>query len=255
MEAHAATAEHAHGPPEAHQSSRIDRQTLGILLQFLGSDDLQVRQSHFAFAISRAVKREAFAWAAREGSKHALLDYNGDAFALFASDEPFERYTQLRHFLDRCVTRGDLTGAELDLLVRFKRRTPTKTLSKHPMEFSQTLSGRDSSDCLPSCGAWRDNTLSPSPLARELLAAAGLDRTSRPSRRCGSVVVRYARRFLPPKCNLLKARVIMYAYQHVRLLPPESLVVNQSVLRSREPTLFMQSNGNWSNNTLRHLSG
>ena len=27
-----ATAEHAHGPPEAHQSSRIDRQTLGILL-------------------------------------------------------------------------------------------------------------------------------------------------------------------------------------------------------------------------------
>ena len=31
MEAHAATAEH-HGPPEAHQSSRIDRQTLGILI-------------------------------------------------------------------------------------------------------------------------------------------------------------------------------------------------------------------------------
>ena len=32
MEAHAATVEHAHGPPEANQSSRIDRQTLGILL-------------------------------------------------------------------------------------------------------------------------------------------------------------------------------------------------------------------------------
>jgi cytochrome c oxidase subunit III len=32
VEAHAATVEHAHGPPEAHQSSRIDRQTLGILL-------------------------------------------------------------------------------------------------------------------------------------------------------------------------------------------------------------------------------
>jgi cytochrome c oxidase subunit III len=31
MEAHAVAAEH-HGPPEAHQSSRIDRQTLGILL-------------------------------------------------------------------------------------------------------------------------------------------------------------------------------------------------------------------------------
>jgi cytochrome c oxidase subunit 3 len=33
VEAHAATVDHAHhGPPEAHQSSRIDRQTLGILL-------------------------------------------------------------------------------------------------------------------------------------------------------------------------------------------------------------------------------
>lgn len=29
-------------------------------------------------------------------------------------------YAQLRHFLHRCVTRGDLTGAELDLLIQFK---------------------------------------------------------------------------------------------------------------------------------------
>src|ERR1700681_4604847 len=29
------------------------------------------------------------------------------------------------------------------------------------------------------------------------------------------------------KCNLLKARVIIYAYHHVRLLPPEPLVVKQ----------------------------
>jgi cytochrome c oxidase subunit 3 len=32
MESAAVAAEHPHGPPEAHQSSRIDRQTLGILL-------------------------------------------------------------------------------------------------------------------------------------------------------------------------------------------------------------------------------
>src|SRR5215216_7166305 len=32
MEAHAVAAEHAAHPPEAHESSRIDRQTLGILL-------------------------------------------------------------------------------------------------------------------------------------------------------------------------------------------------------------------------------
>jgi hypothetical protein len=98
----------------------VVQQTLGILLQFLGSDDLRVRQSHFAFAISRAVKREAFAWAMREGSKHALLDHDDDAFPLLAIDEPFERHTQLRHFLNRCVTRGDLNGAELDLLIQYK---------------------------------------------------------------------------------------------------------------------------------------
>jgi hypothetical protein len=98
----------------------VVQQTLGILLQFLGSDVLQARQSHFAFAISRAVKREAFAWAAREGSKYARLDHEGDAFPLLAIDEPFERYTQLRHFLNRCATRGDLTGAELDLLIQYK---------------------------------------------------------------------------------------------------------------------------------------
>jgi hypothetical protein len=98
----------------------VVQQTLGILLQFLGSDDLRVRQSHFAFAISRAVKREAFAWAMREGSKHAMLDHDGDAFPLLAIDEPFARHTQLRHFLNRCVTRGDLNGAELDLLIQYK---------------------------------------------------------------------------------------------------------------------------------------
>jgi cytochrome c oxidase subunit 3 len=32
MESAAVAVEHEHGPPEAHQSSRIDRQTLGILL-------------------------------------------------------------------------------------------------------------------------------------------------------------------------------------------------------------------------------
>src|SRR5262249_24491001 len=41
------------------------------------------------------------------------------------------------------------------------------------------------------------------------------------------------------KCNLLKARVIIYSYNHhVRLLPPERLVVNQSIPGSREPTLL-----------------
>jgi hypothetical protein len=98
----------------------VVQQTLETPLQVQGSDDLRVRQSHFAFAISRAVKREVFAWAAREGLKHSMLTPSGDSFPQLGTDEPFERYAQLRHFLHRCVTRGDLTTSELDLLVQFK---------------------------------------------------------------------------------------------------------------------------------------
>ena len=52
----------------------ITQQALSFLLQFLRSEEMQVRQTHFAFAISRAVKRQVFAWARRERAKDALLD-------------------------------------------------------------------------------------------------------------------------------------------------------------------------------------
>jgi hypothetical protein len=46
------------------------------------------------------------------------------------------------------------------------------------------------------------------------------------------------------KCNLLKARVIIYAYHHVRLLPPEPLVVKQPKFTQVEGTdTVMQSSG------------
>ena len=97
----------------------ITQQALSILLQFLRSNESQARQSHFAFAISRAVKRRVFEWARREGTKDALLNRGGIELPL-AVEESFERYAQLRHFLHCCVTRGDLTEAELDLLIQFK---------------------------------------------------------------------------------------------------------------------------------------
>jgi hypothetical protein len=44
------------------------------------------------------------------------------------------------------------------------------------------------------------------------------------------------------KCNLLKARVIIYAYHHVRLLPPEPLVVKQpKCTQVEEADTVMQS--------------
>jgi hypothetical protein len=98
----------------------VVQQTLETLLQVQDSNDLRIRQSHFAFAISRGVKREVFAWAAREGLKQSMLTQSSDAFPQLETDEPFERHAQLRHFLHRCVTRGDLTPSELDLLIQLK---------------------------------------------------------------------------------------------------------------------------------------
>jgi hypothetical protein len=98
----------------------VVQQALGVLLEFLRSDDMRVRRSHFAFAISRAVKRQVFAWVAREGMKDAFVDHTGDALPPLPIDEPFERQAQLHHFLHRCLTKGALTESEWDLLIQFK---------------------------------------------------------------------------------------------------------------------------------------
>jgi hypothetical protein len=104
----------------------ITQQTLSFLLQFLGSDELRTRQSHFAFAISRAVKRQAFEWASREGARNGALNQStGEALTALAVEEPFERRTLLRHFLYRCVTKGLITNPELELLIEFKLEETT----------------------------------------------------------------------------------------------------------------------------------
>jgi DNA-directed RNA polymerase specialized sigma24 family protein len=99
----------------------ITQQALSFLLQYLRSDELRMRKSYFAFAISRAVKRQVFEWANRESGKTGLLRYYDDeTFAALEAEEPFERYAFLRHCLHRCVTKGLLADAELDLLIQFK---------------------------------------------------------------------------------------------------------------------------------------
>jgi DNA-directed RNA polymerase specialized sigma24 family protein len=99
----------------------ISQQTLSFLLQYLRSQELQARQSHIAFAISRAVKRQVFEWANRESGKTGVLNhYDREAFAALAFEEPFERYAFLRHFLHRCVKKGLLTNTELNLLIDLK---------------------------------------------------------------------------------------------------------------------------------------
>jgi hypothetical protein len=63
------------------------------------------------------------------------------------------------------------------------------------------------------------------------------------------------------KCNLLKARVVIYAYNHhVRLLSPEPLVVKQpQFTRVEEPTLLSRweklGRGGTEDETVKPLDG
>jgi DNA-directed RNA polymerase specialized sigma24 family protein len=99
----------------------IAQQALSVLLEYLHSNDFRMRKSHFAFAISRAVKRQLFEWVRRESAKTRFLHHDhGEALGELAAQEAFERCALLCHFLHRCVTNGSLTDTELDLLTELK---------------------------------------------------------------------------------------------------------------------------------------
>jgi hypothetical protein len=87
----------------------------------LRSEQLRTRTSHIAFVISRTVKRQMFEWASREGAIYrGRTAVNGEILGSMTMEESFERHALLRHFLHRCVTKGLLTGPELDLLIQFR---------------------------------------------------------------------------------------------------------------------------------------
>jgi hypothetical protein len=98
----------------------ITQQTLSILLQYLRSGELHTRQSHFAFAISRAVKRKIFEWAQRESRGNGTSHPDPAFLDALVEDDFFERHSLLRHFLHRCVTKRLITDSELNLLIDFK---------------------------------------------------------------------------------------------------------------------------------------
>lgn len=102
-------------------SEDIAQQALSVLLQYLRSDELRARLSHFAFAISRAVKRKIFEWALRE-SRDCRAAPHGDGTSLeeVAGEDRFERHLLLGHFLHRCVSKRLITDSELNLLIQFK---------------------------------------------------------------------------------------------------------------------------------------
>ena len=61
MESASVAVEHQHGPPEAHQSSRIDRQTLGILL-FIVSEVMLFGAFFASYFFLRVVAGEGEPW-------------------------------------------------------------------------------------------------------------------------------------------------------------------------------------------------
>ncbi len=102
-------------------SEDVAQQALHFLLDFIRSEQLRRRTSHFAFVISRTLKRRLFLWASHEGVLSGVrVEANGEDSGSPAMQESFERHAILRHFLDRCATRQLLTGAELDLLIPFR---------------------------------------------------------------------------------------------------------------------------------------
>ena len=98
----------------------IVQQALNFLVQFLRSAELRARQSHFAFSISRALKRHTFEWAKREDATAGKQDVAAAILNALYQEEPFEQHALLRHFLERCVSKGLIDDQELDLLVQFK---------------------------------------------------------------------------------------------------------------------------------------
>jgi hypothetical protein len=97
----------------------VAQHALSVFLQFLDSEHLRTRISHFAFAISRAVKRRMFEWAKREGALgSAQIEGGEEVLAAVTISESFEQYALLHHFLDRCLAKGLLTNGELDLLIQ-----------------------------------------------------------------------------------------------------------------------------------------
>jgi len=99
----------------------ITQESLSLFLQFLRSTELRKRTSHFAFAISRATKRQLFVWAAKE-SNYQSIQRNGNEKILsnLAAEDQGQQLIWLRHFLRQCLTRGLLSFDEMDILIQFK---------------------------------------------------------------------------------------------------------------------------------------
>jgi DNA-directed RNA polymerase specialized sigma24 family protein len=111
----------AHGFPSLARDD-IGQQLLTSILEILQSKSLLKQQSHFAFTIIRLMRRHSFRWAIRQ-RKLAATQELAMPVVVDAVPEPgvgFETKVHLREFLRRCLSAGQLTMTEHDLLMFFK---------------------------------------------------------------------------------------------------------------------------------------
>lgn len=101
----------------------IGQYVLTSLLEFLDSNELRSRKSHFGFVIARKLRRNAFRWAVRE-SRNTLIDNSTDTepddLKDLTRDESGYSKIFLHQFLDACERRGILNDAERQLLLDAK---------------------------------------------------------------------------------------------------------------------------------------
>jgi len=92
------------------------------VLEIMQSQTPQAQTSHFAFTISRAMRRSAFRWALREAGFTAAANTAETLLNELpaSAGTSFERQIVLGEFLARCLSCGLLSPSEHELLVLFK---------------------------------------------------------------------------------------------------------------------------------------
>jgi len=95
---------------------------LTTVLEILRSKAMRSQQSHFAFTIIRQLRRNSFRWALRESKFGANSEPEAHVMAetKVETDVSFETKLFLRDFLHRCLSNGQITQDEYELLIAFK---------------------------------------------------------------------------------------------------------------------------------------
>ena len=120
--------------PAIHQTTRkivtgfrslareeVAQHVVTTLLEIIESKALLTQQSHFAFRMTRLMRRRSFCWALRESKNTGSGDLGILAIeAGFSCNVNLENVVILRKFLGECLQNGWLTAAELELLMLFK---------------------------------------------------------------------------------------------------------------------------------------